>query len=74
MSDPEAESKNAASPPPLENRPAETERGCGGNGCLLVVVALATLAMIFSDELDYLWFVFKMVVGFIWQIYEHGWL
>jgi len=70
MSDPEAESKNAASPPPLENRPAETERRRGRNGCLLVVVALATLAMIFSDELDYLWSVFKMVVGFIWVIYE----
>jgi hypothetical protein len=51
MNDPESESKNAASPPPLENRPAETER----NGCILlsflVVVALATLAMIFHDEL-----------------------
>ncbi len=70
MSDPEAESKNAASPPPLENRPAETERGCGGNGCLLVVATLATLAMIFSSELGELWFGFKMVVAFIWVIYS----
>ena len=71
MSYPEAESKNAASPPPLENRPAETERGCGGNGCLLVVATLATVAMVFSGELGELWFGFKMVGALIWAIYDY---
>jgi hypothetical protein len=54
MNDPEAESKSA--PPPLENRPAVTEReqkrnGCA-RGCLLFAITYFVLGGLFT------WFIF----------------
>jgi len=54
MSDPEAESKNAASPPPLENRPA-WEKWLERFGILVAGLAIISFLFVVSVVLWVLW-------------------